>query len=58
MSSVSADGFILALLAAADIAFLAWLRRRRARRLRVEHMYFLLQLHMRRENGAQRHSIS
>jgi hypothetical protein len=46
---VSADVAVLALLAAADVAFLAWLRRRRTRRLREEHMYYLLKLHLRRE---------
>ncbi|HUK16624.1 MAG TPA: hypothetical protein VLW65_09420 [Bryobacteraceae bacterium] len=42
---MSADAVVLALLAAGDVAFLAWLRRRRARRLRVERMYSLLRLH-------------
>jgi len=43
---VSADAVVLSLLAAADLAFLAWLRRRRARRIRVERMYLLLRLHI------------
>jgi len=43
---VSADTVVLVVLAAADLALLAWLRRRRARRLRLERMYGLLRLHL------------
>lgn len=54
MNAVNADAVILALLAASDLAFLAWLRRRRTRRLREEHMYYVLRLHLHRENTASR----
>jgi hypothetical protein len=39
---MNTDAAVLALLASADLVFLAYLRRRRARRLRVERMYQLL----------------
>ena len=33
--------------------FLVWLRRRRARRLRTEHMCYILRMHLRRQMRAQ-----
>jgi hypothetical protein len=56
MVAVSADAVVLVVLAAADLAFLAWLRRRCARRLRLERMNTLLRLHMPR--SARRFVIS
>jgi hypothetical protein len=43
------DAIVLALLALADIALITYLRRRRARRLRVERMYYRMALAVRRD---------
>jgi hypothetical protein len=43
------DAMVLALLALADITLIIHLRRRRARKMRVEHMYHTLTLAVRRE---------
>ena len=53
---MSADGFVLLLLALADIALFAWLRRRRRRRIRIERMraeriVISLQRHLYREDA-------
>jgi hypothetical protein len=46
------DVTVLALLALGDICLLVQLRRRRARRLRIERMYYRLALAVRRELAA------
>ena len=45
------DGTVLILLALADITFLAYLRRRRARALRMQRMWRSLALAIRRESS-------
>ena len=43
------DAMVFALLALADIALIVHLRRRRARMLRVKHMYYTLTMAVRRD---------
>ena len=47
------DVTVLALLAAADVCLIAFLRRRRARYLRMDRMARSLELHIRRELSSE-----
>ena len=55
---MSIDAFVLALIAIADLALIAYLRRRHGQRVRTQRMMASLRLAVRRENSVEDLSVT